>query len=197
MSEKRTHSILIRLSDLAISGLVLIFVFVPMIVIAFSIRIQDGGPAIFRQTRVGKDLREFTVYKFRTMRVRATGSEAAERPAHRTQIGDMRITPIGRLLRPSHLDELPQLFNVILGNMSLVGVRPDTPMQQTDYASGYWQERHRFRPGMTGPAQIEPGDLTLSERSAKEREWLENSSIRNYYRVLFRTITKVLAQSSN
>jgi lipopolysaccharide/colanic/teichoic acid biosynthesis glycosyltransferase len=183
---------MIRLADLVLAGAALLLAAPLMLVLALAIRLGDGGPAVFRQRRVGRCGAEFTVFKLRTMRAAPVASGA-----HRTATGDPRITPLGRVLRPAHLDELPQLINVLAGQMSLVGVRPDTPMQRGDYPPAFWHERHRFAPGITGPAQVAGSDLTLAERSAREREWLAGRSLSLYLRVLGQTIGKVFARSSH
>ena len=136
-----------RWFDLALALGCTILCALPMAVIAVLIRVLDGSPALFRQTRIGRNRQPFTLLKFRTM-------------AQRTEVGstitttdDPRVTPLGRVLRRSKLDELPQLLNVLRGDMSFVGPRPDVP--------GYWDrvegEDHRLlalRPGITGPATL-------------------------------------------
>ena len=110
---------------------------------------------------------------------------------------DSRITRVGHWIRRTHLDELPQLLNVVFGHMSLVGVRPDTPVQESDYSSEYWTERHRYRPGITGTAQVYAvEELGLADRSEKERWWLSDRSVSLYLKVLMATVTKVARGSS-
>jgi len=188
---RRFDTAAIRLLDVLLAASLLLLLAVPMVLIALAIRLGDGGPALFRQQRVGARQELFMVLKFRTMRV------ATRKAAFRTQRADPRITALGRLLRPSHCDELPQLINVLKGQMSLVGVRPDTPMQRSDYSNDYWQARHRYAPGITGPAQVARGDLTLDKRSALEREWLDRKSLPLYLRILWQTVGKVFARSSH
>lgn len=184
-------------------------VFLPvMAVIAAAIWLGDRGPILFRQTRVGRGGRHFTILKFRSMSVTdsmSTSSQgvvagddaAAARRAFRTTVrNDPRITPIGHVLRASHLDELPQLFNVIAGDMSLVGVRPDTPSQQADYDPAYWIERHSLRPGITGPAQIAGPNTDLAGRTARERDWLRSPTVWLYLSVLCSTVGKVIKRTS-
>ena len=182
----------IRLLDLLLALALLLVMGLPMLALALTIRLSDGGPALFRQQRIGRRRALFTVLKFRTMH-----SDVREAASHRTGRGDPRITWLGRWLRPAHIDELPQLLNVLKGEMSLVGVRPDTPMQRGDYPPPYWKERHRHAPGITGPAQVARGDLTLQQRSALEREWLDRKSLPLYLAILWRTIGKVFARSSH
>ena len=201
------RSLAIRGIDLVVAILALAIAAIPMLVIALAIRLGDGGPALFKQARVGRGGHIFPIFKFRTMRVDRSGAgagvpragettaEAASR-FQRTEPGDARITRIGRFLRPSHLDELPQLINVLLGHMSLVGVRPDTPAQQGDYVPQYWTRRHRFRPGITGPAQLRSDRLDMSERTREELTWLNGQSLELYVSILARTLAKVARRSS-
>lgn len=137
-----------RCFDLVVAAAALAVLWPVMAVIAVLIRATSPGPALHRAVRVGRDGKEFTLYKFRSMRV----SSAAG--ARITAGGDTRITPIGRLLRRSKFDELPQLFNVVRGEMSLVGPRPEDP----HYVARYSEAERRilaYRPGLTSPASVE------------------------------------------
>ncbi|MEM9969272.1 MAG: sugar transferase [Pseudomonadota bacterium] len=200
---------MIRITDIFLSLNALILFSPVLLLCVVTIRLYDGGPAFFLQERVGKDLQLFQILKFRTMHVSRDASRsgsvsgdnlAAKRAARAafqaTQVGDPRITPIGRILRPLHLDELPQLINVLKGDMSLVGVRPDTPAQEVDYDPEYWKVRHKYLPGITGVAQIMAKESTIEERRRLELKWLSNPSLRYYFFVLFRTVHKVLRRTS-
>jgi lipopolysaccharide/colanic/teichoic acid biosynthesis glycosyltransferase len=199
---------MIRILDILLSALAFIVLLVPMLIIAAAIWLDDHGPVLFRQTRVGRDGRHFTIFKFRSMSaVASRSSESAgvvgsldARTARlrfqTTTRNDPRITRIGRILRASHLDELPQLINVMRGDMSLVGVRPDTPSQEADYEPSYWHERHRYRPGITGPAQVRTNDIDLNTRTLLEREWLRSPTVEDYLRILAFTAAKVIKRSS-
>ncbi len=200
------NKLLIRVADIVIALFALLVFGLPMLLIALLIRTEDRGPALFLQRRVGRDRKTFSILKFRTMRVDplagsgevdGQGPEAiaAARARFRTtEVNDPRITRIGAPLRLMHLDELPQLLNVLAGDMSVVGVRPDTPAQEADYSPSYWVERHTLRPGITGPAQLFNA-RTLAERAELERRWLSDPAIGTYVRTLFATIGKVMKRS--
>jgi lipopolysaccharide/colanic/teichoic acid biosynthesis glycosyltransferase len=198
---------IIRLFDIVVA-LIASVVFAPiMLLVATAIKLEDRGPVFFRQNRVGRQLVPFSLFKFRSMSQgqELAGSGAVEgqdlslaRAQFQTTVrNDSRITRVGHWIRRTHLDELPQLLNVVFGHMSLVGVRPDTPVQESDYSSEYWTERHRYRPGITGTAQVYAvEELGLADRSEKERWWLSDRSVSLYLKVLMATVTKVARGSS-
>jgi putative colanic acid biosysnthesis UDP-glucose lipid carrier transferase len=140
-----------RVTDVGFSTLILLLLLPLLVVIALAIRLSSAGPVIFTQRRYGLDGKEIGVYKFRTMRVTEDGEQI--RQASKT---DSRITPVGRVLRRSSMDELPQLINVLQGRMSLVGPRPHAVAHNEEYRKlikGYML-RHKVLPGITGLAQI-------------------------------------------
>lgn len=145
---KRVDAMIRRLLDLAAAtaGLVLLLPF--FIVIAIAIKLHDGGPVFYRARRVGKDGRLFQLYKFRTMVVNADQQGPAV-----TASGDARVTPVGRWLRRTKLDELPQLLNVLTGDMSLVGPRPEDPRYVMLYTPSQRRILH-VRPGITSAASL-------------------------------------------
>lgn len=154
-----------RLFDILVSGAGLI-VFSPVaILIAIAIKLEDGGPVLFSQDRVGKDCEVFAALKFRSMIVNAERGVGAVQSTE----GDPRVTRVGRLLRATAFDELPQLVNIFRGDMSIVGPRPLRPGEADTTADGRhlplagipgYEQRHRVRPGLTGVAQIyAPRDL--------------------------------------
>lgn len=140
-----------RLFDLAIALPLVVLLAPLMAAIALIIRVESKGPALFRQTRRGMCGRPFRILKFRTMRVMEDGADVVQ-----ARQGDPRVTRLGRLLRQYSLDELPQLFNVALGDMSLVGPRPHAEAHDRYYEVliGDYSRRHAVKPGMTGWAQI-------------------------------------------
>ncbi|MBO7635230.1 MAG: sugar transferase [Paludibacteraceae bacterium] len=135
------------LFDRVVSFLGLLFLWPALIVIALLIRAKmPGGPALFKQQRVGKDAKLFTMYKFRSMTVNHGGSSVSV-------AGESRITPLGAVLRKYKLDELPELWNVFIGDMSFVGPRPDVP-GYADKLTGEDRLILKLRPGITGPASL-------------------------------------------
>jgi putative colanic acid biosynthesis UDP-glucose lipid carrier transferase len=140
-----------RAFDLVVAVLLILFLAPLLAVIALAVVLDSAGPALFRQRRTGLNGRVFTIYKFRTMTVMEDGDELA----HATR-DDERVTRLGAFLRKSSLDELPQLFNVLKGDMSMVGPRPHAVAHDSRYAllvPNYW-DRFQARPGLTGLAQV-------------------------------------------
>jgi exopolysaccharide biosynthesis polyprenyl glycosylphosphotransferase len=182
-----------RAMDLAIGGALLVLISPVLAVIALLTLIDSGRPVLFRQRRVGKDGVPFTVLKFRTMVQGAEEQlgelvdlEKLDEPAFKIA-DDPRVTRVGRLLRRYSLDELPQFANVVRGEMSLVGPRPEE-----EAVVALYDERQRLRlgvkPGMTGPMQVYGrGDLTFEERLAMERDYLDNISVAGDLSILLRT----------
>ena len=182
-----------RAFDLSSSAVMLVLFSPLLIAIALVVLIDSGRPVLFRQQRIGKDGKPFMMVKFRTM-VRDAEErlgnlvdlEGLEQPAFKIR-NDPRVTRAGRLLRRSSLDELPQLVNVLLAQMSLVGPRPEE-----EAVVALYDERQRIRlavkPGITGPMQVYGrSDLTFEERLALERDYLDNLSITGDLAILLRT----------
>jgi sugar transferase (PEP-CTERM system associated) len=146
------RSIVKRTADIVLSTLLLALALPLMLVTALAIRLTSRGPILYRQTRLGLNGREFDLLKFRSM---VLDAEARSGPTW-TQAGDRRITPVGRVLRPLRVDELPQLFNVLRGEMSFVGPRPERAhfVHQLEEHIPYYGLRMTVRPGITGWAQV-------------------------------------------
>lgn len=149
---RRTYAITKRAVDLIGSILGFIILSPIMLLTAILVKLTSKGPILYSQTRVGKDGKNFEIYKFRTMKVDA---EKSTGPVWASK-NDNRLTPIGLFLRKSHIDELPQLFNVLLGDMSIIGPRPERPVfveQFKELIDGY-ENRLKIKPGITGLAQV-------------------------------------------
>jgi len=186
-----------RTMDLVLAAIALLLLLPLFVVVATIIRLETPGPAFFRQRRAGLDGDPFSMIKFRTMVQDAEDRlselidlELLDEPMFKLQ-SDPRVTRVGSVLRRTSLDELPQLVNVLRGEMSLVGPRPEEVRLVERYSES---ERFRLqmRPGLTGPMQIHGrGELTFSERVAVEREYVENHSLAKDIQVLFRTLRAV------
>ena len=159
-----------RAFDLLVSALALLVLAPLLLAIALAIRLDSRGPALFRQQRVGRHGVPFRIHKFRTM-----GVDAAERGPALTVGADPRITRVGRLLRTRRLDELPQLIDVLKGDMSLVGPRPELPRYVERYPEALRTRVLAVRPGLTDPASIAFLDEAehLARAADPEREYVE------------------------
>jgi lipopolysaccharide/colanic/teichoic acid biosynthesis glycosyltransferase len=188
----------LRVLDVVLSLLFLTIAAIPMLVITLAILATSGRPILYRGQRVGRGGHFYTMFKFRTLR-----AGAEERLGH--MLGDELVqrtrqerTTVGRWLRATQLDELPQLLNVLRGDMSLVGPRPIRPIFFEQLAAelpAYWQ-RLVVRPGLTGFAQVRRGyETSMAEKLAHDLEWIADRSIGLYLRTLGATGWRVLRQS--
>ena len=172
-----------RAADVALAGLGLVVTSPLLVAAGLAIKLEDGGPVLFRQTRVGKNGKDFELLKLRSMVVDAERTGAG----HAVDRGDRRITRVGRLLRRTSIDELPQLWNIVRGDMSVIGPRPTLRYQVERYSE---RQRRRLdvRPGLTGWAQIH-GRATLpwAERIELDVWYVEHRSPRVDLRILLRT----------
>lgn len=182
-----------RLFDFLISLAAIIFLMPVLVVLALGVRIQDGGPSLFGQVRVGKDGCEFRMWKFRSMVVNADRIGS-----YSTADGDPRITPLGRFIRRTSLDELPQLLNVLVGDMSVVGPRPDVPAQRSLYTEEEWSIRNSVRPGITGLAQSTlRSAATAEQRKALDLEYARNVSMVLDLRIILMTFKQIVFKGGN
>ncbi len=181
------NRILKRGVDIAGSLLGLILLSPFMLIIAALIKLTSKGPLIFTQTRIGLHNKEFSMYKFRSMQVQ---DEKEERKAW-TTAHDPRITPIGRFMRKTNIDELPQLVNVLRGDMSLVGPRPERPffVKKFQETIPRYMIKHQVRPGMTGWAQVNGyrGDTSITKRIECDLYYVENWTFWLDFKILFLT----------
>jgi exopolysaccharide biosynthesis polyprenyl glycosylphosphotransferase len=188
-----------RSFDVIGSAALLVFASPVLLAVALAVRFHDGGPVLFRQTRVGRDGREFECLKFRSMEVNAEqrlDALNALRDGGNTvlfkMVEDPRITRPGRIIRRFSLDELPQLWNVLQGDMSLVGPRPPLPHEVEQYHSDVMR-RLRVRPGMTGLWQVSGrSDLSWEETVRLDLYYVDNWSMVQDLAILARTLQAVL-----
>ncbi|MGI8439566.1 MAG: sugar transferase [Thermoleophilaceae bacterium] len=190
MGEGRGHA-LNRALDLVLSGVALALTSPVLALAALAVRLESGGPIVFRQLRVGRDGRPFEMLKLRTMVVGAehTGAGLA------VSQGDARITRVGALLRRLSLDELPNLVNVLRGEMSVIGPRPTLPVQVEQYTA-HQRRRLEVRPGITGWAQVHGrASLPWHERIELDVWYVEHRSLALDLRILLRTVKLLLTGS--
>lgn len=195
MPEDRTTYLRVkRMMDLILSLAALPIVLPILLVASIAIRMDSPGPALFVQTRIGLHGRHFALYKLRTMVANAEELKAStldSRTIHFKTLDDPRITRVGRFLRKTSLDELPQLFNVIRGDMSLVGPRP-TSLNLATYEP--WHERRlEIRPGVTGLWQVSGRNaMTFDERVKLDIEYIDHLSLANDLKLLGQTVLVVV-----
>ena len=187
--EKPVYQAVKRLFDVVVSALALLILGIPMLLLMPVIRADSPGPAIFRQERLGKDGKPLVIYKYRTMQMDAERDGPQWARAH-----DVRCTKLGRLLRRGHIDELPQLVNVLRGEMSLVGPRPERACFYQEferYIRGFSQ-RLQVTPGITGWAQINGGyELLPEEKILFDMEYIRHRSVMFDIRCLLGTVRVV------
>ena len=197
-AEKRRVDVELRILDIVFAVLFGIPALLIGLVIAVLVLVTSGLPILYRGERVGRGGRLFTILKFRTLRRDAEtrlGPYLGEELVRRTEAEQ---TPIGRWLKASQLDELPQLWNVLRGQMSFVGPRPIRPRFFAELAAqlpAYWQ-RLVVRPGLTGFAQVRRGyETSMAEKLAHDLEWIADRNVQLYLRTLLATAFRVLGQS--
>ena len=194
----RPRDVVLRLLDVLLSSLFLILALPLALPITLIVLLMSGRPVFYRGERVGRGGRVFTMLKFRTLRADAEtrlGPYLGEELVRRTQD---EFTTIGKWLKATQLDELPQFLNVLRGDMSLVGPRPIRPVFFEELAHelpAYWQ-RLIVRPGLTGLAQVRRGyETSMAEKLAHDLEWIADRSVRLYLRTVVATGWRVLKQS--
>ncbi|HUP39550.1 MAG TPA: TIGR03013 family XrtA/PEP-CTERM system glycosyltransferase [Vicinamibacterales bacterium] len=184
-----------RAMDITAATIGLILAAPIMLLVGILVRVTSPGPVLFRQTRVGQSSRPFLLFKFRSMRADA---EAATGPVW-AQPGDSRVTPVGQFLRMSRLDELPQLWNVLIGEMSLVGPRPERPefVEQLTSEIPFYGQRHVVRPGLTGWAQVRykygATKADALEKLQYELYYIKNMSIALDLVIMLQTIKTMIS----
>ncbi len=179
-----------RAFDIVGSIACIIIFAIPMLIVASLVKFTSKGPLIFKQKRIGLHNREFSMYKFRSMRVQT----AAEEKKAWTTMNDPRVTPVGKFIRSTSLDELPQFFNVLKGDMSLVGPRPERPYYVDKFKEEIprYMVKHQVRPGITGWAQVNGyrGDTSIKLRIDCDIYYIENWTLGLDIKILFLTLFK-------
>ncbi len=187
---KRAVDLVLALAALAVLGL-------PMLAIGLAIRLDSSGPALFRQRRIGQHGQAFDLWKFRTMR-----HDGGTDPVRQATRDDPRVTRFGAWLRRTSIDELPQFYNVLLGQMAVVGPRPHAPGTRAggrlfEDVAAHYAERHRVKPGMTGLAQVRgwrgetETEQKLLNRLSSDLEYIETWSLRLDLSIALRTVPLV------
>lgn len=173
-----------RILDLILSLMALILLMPLMIIIGILVRINLGSPIIFKQKRPGKNEKIFTLYKFRTM--------TDKRDIDGNLLPDeYRLTKFGKFLRSTSLDELPELINIIKGDMAIVGPRP-LLVEYLPYYTEEEKHRHDVRPGLTGLAQVNGRNaISWEEKFLEDLEYIKNMSVKNDIKIIFKTVGKV------
>ena len=184
------NAFLKRAMDIVV-GFIATILFSPlMLIVALLIKLTSPGPVIYSQERVGRHNKTFNMYKFRSMEVQQPSAEQKKW----TTPGDPRVTPVGKFIRKTSIDELPQLWNVLKGDMSLVGPRPERPFFVERFKEDIprYMIKHQVRPGMTGWAQVNGyrGDTSIKKRIEHDLYYIENWSIGFDFKILFLTVFK-------
>lgn len=177
-----------RLFDFVMSLIGIIVLSPIILIVALAVKLTSPGPMLFKQRRIGKNNDEFQIYKFRTMRI-----DTPNLPTHLLENPEQWITPVGKFLRKTSLDELPQLFNILKGEMSIVGPRPalynQIDLKEMRTEAGI----HKLVPGLTGWAQINGRDeIPLSLKVKLDKEYLEKKNFFFDIKIIFMTVLSVL-----
>lgn len=186
---KPLYAVTKRLFDIVLSLIAGVVLLIPMLIIGVCIRVDSEGSALFKQERLGKNGKPFTMYKFRSMRIdaEAAGPQWASK-------NDDRVTRVGRVIRCTRLDELPQLWNIFKGDMSFVGPRPERAYfydEFENYIHGF-SNRMAVKPGLTGLAQVNGGyDLQPEEKVVYDMQYIENQSFWLDMKCIFKTLKLV------
>jgi lipopolysaccharide/colanic/teichoic acid biosynthesis glycosyltransferase len=208
--ESRLQAAARRGLDLVIGSMLLLVLSPLLIAVAVAVRLDSPGPALFRQRRVGLGQREFTLLKFRSMRadadsadhekyvsalINGNGTGSADEGSDLYKlVGDHRVTRVGETIRRWSIDELPQLINVVLGDMSLVGPRPTTPYEVAEYPAWYF-DRFSVKPGLTGLWQVSGrNERTYEEMVRIDIEYVETRTVRLDLAILVQTPWVVLSR---
>ena len=181
------YAIIKRVADIILSVILLIVFAIPMVIIAIAIKLEDGNEIIYKSRRMGKGIKEFNVYKFRTMK--ANREELKSNLTH-----EQMVTKIGKFLRKTSLDELPQLFNIIKGEMSFIGPRPWIP-EYYEFFTEEQMKRASVKPWISGLAQVNGRNgINIFEKINYDLEYIENMGLKQDIKIVFETIKTVISK---
>jgi lipopolysaccharide/colanic/teichoic acid biosynthesis glycosyltransferase len=182
-----------RIFDILLSLIALIGLVPILIAVAAAVYIEDRGPVLFKQRRIGLGGTEFWILKFRSMVI-----NAEKLGGFSTEDNDPRITSVGRIIRRTSLDELPQIVNVLKGDMSIVGPRPDVPAQRSLYTEEEWNIRHTVRPGITGLAQVKARSTCIeNERKRLDLLYVQEANLWFDIKIILMTFKQVISEGGN
>ena len=180
-----------RILDIILSFIGLIILLPFMIIFSIIIKLESKGPVLFKQKRVGKDKKEFTIYKFRTMRV----DTPKDVPTHKLENAETYITKFGGFMRKTSIDELPQIINILKGDMSIIGPRPALWNQEDLIKERNKYKANSIRPGLTGLAQVNGRDeLPITIKAKFDGEYTEKISFILDLKIFFKTIVNVFKE---
>ena len=188
MKKKRIYFAIKRILDVILSIIVLIILCPFLIIFSIIIKVESEGPILFKQKRVGKNKKIFTIYKFRTMRT----DTPKDMPTHMLKNAESYITKFGNIMRKTSIDELPQLFNIVKGDMSIIGPRPALWNQDDLIKERDKYHANDIRPGLTGWAQVNGRDeLEIPIKAKYDGEYIEKVSLWFDIKIFFKTIINV------
>ena len=191
VKEKPIYDVISRFFDILLSSVSLVFALPIILIVAIIIKLEDGGPIFYSQTRLGKDGKTFTIYKMRSMKI-----DSEVNGAQWAQAEDDRITKVGKFIRQARIDELPQLFNILLGHMKIIGPRPERPELAEEFYVDLpdFANRLAVKPGLTGLAQVKGGyDLTPAEKLVLDVEYIENRGFLLDLKIILQTVAVVFS----
>ena len=178
-----------RVCDLILALLLLVLAFIPMIIVAICIKIEDGGPIIYKSKRVGKNCKVFNVYKFRSMKV-------DRQELHSNLSHEQMVTKVGKVIRKTSLDELPQLINILKGEMSFIGPRPWIP-QYYEWFTDEQKRRSNVLPGISGLAQVKGRNgISIFKKIEYDLYYVEHISMWLDIKIVFETIVQVFKKTN-
>ena len=178
-----------RVCDLILALLLLVLAFIPMIIVAICIKIEDGGPIIYKSKRVGKNCKIFNVYKFRSMKV-------DRQELHSNLSHEQMVTKVGKVIRKTSLDELPQLINILKGEMSFIGPRPWIP-EYYEWFTDEQKKRNNVLPGISGLAQVKGRNgISIFKKIEYDLYYVEHISMWLDIKIVFETIVQVFKKTN-